>query len=237
MELPELQQGLQNIQDAPADNAPPEAAPWELNYDNLMGSYGSWFNNNQGLGEMLLQQLRMRGVDTQAATEAMLRELLQGLVNDMNALQQSLTGFTAMLAQQAQKTQAVADSVSTALAGQNPDAMATQVMPPQGDEMPVMNDIPPDLGGGETPPPEPEPSPNGGEQPLAEGTQEQPPAEPPAEEAPAAEPEKKPEGTPSDKRIKYIVSDATLKNIKSKYANKDMYSISNSILAGCNGGF
>ena len=232
MELPELKQGLQQIQDAPADSTPPEAAPWELNYDNLMGSYGSWFNNNQGLGEMLLQQLRMRGVDTQAATEAMLREILQGLVDDINALQQSLTGFTSMLAQQVQKTQAVADSVSNALNQQNPDAMATQVMPPQ-DTMPVMNDIPPDLGGGETPPPAPEPSPN--ESSAASAPAEEPPA-PPAEE-PAPEPEKQPEGTPSDKRIKYVLSDATMKNIKSRYDMQKARPINSSILAGCSGGF
>ena len=86
MKLPELQQGLQDIQQKEAED---NAQPW-LNMDNLMQSYGSWFDNDNGLGEMLLNQLRAHGVDTQAATESMLRELLSGLVDDLNMLQMKL---------------------------------------------------------------------------------------------------------------------------------------------------
>ena len=176
MELPELQQGLQNIQQAqlPPDAAPVAEAPW-LSMDNLMQGYGNWFDNDKGLGEMLLGQLRARGVDTQAATEAMLRELLQGLVNDLNMLQQKLTGFTTAITQQMQQTQAVADSVQAAIDAQQSNPAALQMQPPTGAEMPQMNDIPPDMGA-EQPP---------AEQPPAE----QPPAEqPPAEQPPAEQP-------------------------------------------------
>ena len=205
MELPELQQGLQNIQQAqlPPDAAPPAEAPW-LNMDNLMQGYGNWFDNDKGLGEMLLSQLRSHGVDTQAATEAMLRELLQGLVDDLNMLQQKLTGFTTAIAQQMQQTQAVADSVQSAIDSQQPNPTALQMQPPMGAVMPQMNDVPPDIGAD-----------FGGQPPAEQPPAEQPPAEqPPAEQPPA-------EMTVSDIRTKYVLSDAGLKQIKRRFTNKN----------------
>ena len=195
MELPELQQGLQNIQQAqlPPDAAPAAEAPW-LNMDNLMQGYGNWFDNDKGLGEMLLSQLRSHGVDTQAATEAMLRELLQGLVDDLNMLQQKLTGFTTAIAQQMQQTQAVADSVQSAIDSQQPNPTALQMQPPMGAVMPQMNDVPPDIGA------------DFGGQPPAE--------QPPAEQPPA------PDTTLSDKNMKYVISDATMKQIKQAVCEK-----------------
>ena len=255
MELPELQQGLQNIQQAqlPPDAAPAAEAPW-LNMDNLMQGYGNWFDNDKGLGEMLLSQLRSHGVNTQAATEAMLRELLQGLVDDLNMLQQKLTGFTTAIAQQMQQTQAVADSVQSAIDSQQPNPTALQMQPPMGAVMPQMNDVPPDIGAdfGEQPPAEQPPA----EQPPAE----QPPAEqPPAEQPPAEQPPA--EMTVSDIRTKYVLSDAGLKQIKRRFTNKNNTGtkyvlsdaglkqikrrftnknntgINHNIIAACNGGF
>ena len=232
MELPELQQGLQNIQQAqlPPDAAPAAEAPW-LNMDNLMQGYGNWFDNDKGLGEMLLSQLRSHGVDTQAATEAMLRELLQGLVDDLNMLQQKLTGFTTAIAQQMQQTQAVADSVQSAIDSQQPNPTALQMQPPMGTfVMPQMNDVPPDIG--------------------ADFGAEQPPAEQPPAEM-----------TVSDIRTKYVLSDAGLKQIKCHFTNKNntgvkyvlsdaglkqikrhginknSICINRNIVAACNGGF
>ena len=159
MELPELQQGLQNIQQAntPTEVTPPAEAPW-LNMDNLMQGYGNWFGNDQGLGELLLGQLRARGVDTQAATEAMLRELLQGLVDDLNMLQQQLTGFTSAVAQQMQQTQAVADSVQAAINMQQPNPISTEIIPPTGAQMPIMSDMPPEQSAPEQSAPEQSPA-------------------------------------------------------------------------------
>ena len=220
MELPELQQGLQNIQQAqlPPDAAPAAEAPW-LNMDNLMQGYGNWFDNDKGLGEMLLSQLRSHGVDTQAATEAMLRELLQGLVDDLNMLQQKLTGFTTAIAQQMQQTQAVADSVQSAIDSQQPNPTALQMQPPMGAVMPQMNDVPPDIGA------------DFGAQPPAE----QPPAEqPPAEQPPA------PDATLSDRNMKYIISDATMKQIKQAVCekkNNNRSKLNSNILTACKGGF
>ena len=257
MELPELEQGLQEIQQTPAspDVAIATAeAPW-LSMDNLMQGYGNWFGNDQGLGEMLLGQLRAHGVDTQAATEAMLRELLQGLVDDMNTLQQRLSGFTSAIAQQMQQTQAVADSVEAAINSQAPNPMAQQIVPP---EMPMMNDIPPETGAdmGPVPPaPEAQPAAQADVPPAPEAPVEQPDV-PPAPEAPAEQPAPapQPEGTVSDAKEKNIVkpvekkrftlSDAAMKTLKAKLSPKPKApskpagtSMNMNILAGCQGGF
>ena len=130
MELAELQQGLQNIspKEETLETSPAEAS-W-LSMDNLMGSYGSWFDNDQGLGELLLGQLRARGVDTQSAVEAMLRQLLQDIVDDLGTLQQKLTGFISSIHKQMQDTQSVADSVQAALDMKGTKPSATEVPPP-----------------------------------------------------------------------------------------------------------
>ena len=232
MELPELQQGLQNIQQAavPPEAMPTAEAPW-LNMDNLMQGYGNWFGNDQGLGELLLGQLRARGVDTQAATEAMLRELLQGLVDDLNMLQKQLTGFTSAIAQQMQQTQAVADSVQTAIDIQQPNTTATEITPQTSASMPVMNDMSPEQPVMNDMSPEQPVMEQPPEQPVMEQPPEQPVMEqPPAEVTPA-------EGTPSDKHIKYVLSDAGLKQIKQRFKSKKNTSINRNILAACQGGF
>ena len=234
MELPELKQGLQNIQQAavPPEAMPTAEAPW-LNMDNLMQGYGNWFGNDQGLGELLLGQLRARGVDTQAATEAMLRELLQGLVDDLNTLQKQLTGFTSAVAQQMQQTQAVADSVQTAIDMQQPNPTATEVTPQTSASMHVINDMPPEQPVMEQPVMEQPP-----EQPVMEQPPEQPATEQLPPEADTNEATvKQPVGTTSDRRVKYVLSDAGLKQIKQRLKSKNNTCINSNILAACKGGF
>ena len=237
MELPELQQGLQNIQQAavPPEAMPTAEAPW-LNMDNLMQGYGNWFGNDQGLGELLLGQLRARGVDTQAATEAMLRELLQGLVDDLNMLQKQLTGFTSAIAQQMQQTQAVADSVQTAIDIQQPNTTATEITPQTSASMPVMNDMSPDMNfdmgepATEQLPPEADTNEVTAKQPATE----QLPPEADTNEVTA----KQPVGTPSDRNIKYVLSDAIMKHInKAVSERKNNSKLNRNILKACQGGF
>jgi hypothetical protein len=207
MDLSELKQGLQGIQ-----QDEPEA-PW-LSKENLMASYGNWFDNDAGLGELLLGQLRSKGVDTQAATEAMLRELLQGLVDDMNVLQQRLSGFTQSLNEQMQQTQAVADSVQSAISMSGASATAQEILPPAGEvsptlDAPMLTDVPPT----DVPP------------------TDVPPTDVPPTDVP-------PTATVSDKRMKYVLSDASKKKILDSYKarqaakqdNNDM-SMNNHILS------
>lgn len=237
MELPELKQGLQDIQQAnvPPDIIATEEAPW-LNMENLMQGYGNWFDNDKGLGEMLLGQLRAHGVDTQAATEAMLRELLQGLVDDLNLLQYKLTGFTTAITQQMQQTQAVADSVQAAIESQQPNPLATQIEPIDNTGMPQMNDVPVEPAPMSEPVPEPATAATQG--PMPEPVSEPVPEPAPAAQEPAHEPAPEPaQGTMSDARMKYVLSDAAMKRIKQKVKNKTHTNMNNNILAACQGGF
>jgi hypothetical protein len=222
MDLSELKQGLQGIQ-----QDEPEA-PW-LSKENLMASYGNWFDNDAGLGELLLGQLRSKGVDTQAATEAMLRELLQGLVDDMNVLQQRLSGFTQSLNEQMQQTQAVADSVQSAISMSGASATAQEILPPAGEvsptlDAPMLTDVPPtDVPPTDVPPTDVPPT-------------DVPPTDvPPTDVPPTDVP---PTATVSDKRMKYVLSDASKKKILDSYKarqaakqdNNDM-SMNNHILS------
>lgn len=210
MELPELEQGLQNIQQTdqtPASAAP--ATPW-LTMDSLMQDYGSWFGNDKGLGEMLLGQLRAHNVDTQAATEAMLRKLLQGLVDDLTVLQERLMGFVQATSQQLQSTQAVADSIQTALVQSGASPEATTIMPPEMGNPAI--EVPPEMSNPaiEVPP---------------EAAQSEVPPEP--------------TGTPSDVNIKkvYTLSDASMKKLVGKMKARCQSKIANNILAACQGGY
>ena len=248
MELSELQQGLQNISPKKETlEMPPAEAPW-LSMDNLMSSYGSWFDNDQGLGELLLGQLRARGVDTQSAVEAMLRQLLQDIVDDLGTLQQKLTGFISSIHKQMQDTQAVADSVQAALDMKDAKPSATEVppppmptpdagmtMPPEGAPMPPEGaPMPPE---GAPMPPEGAPMPPEGAPMPPEGAPMPPEGAPmPPEGAPM------PQGTPSDRRIKNVrrlqdtLSDMRMKRIKNTSASVAS-KLSKNILSACLGGF
>lgn len=266
MDLPELQQGLENIQQADIEAAMAgQEQPW-LTKENFMSEFGPWFGNDPALGELLLGQMNLRGADTRAATEAALRAVLQGLVDDMNLLQGKLADFVGMLRQQTQQTQAVTDSIQAALDMSGADSMSQLIMPPEG--MPVMNDMAPDMGtdmGVPTDvPPEAAPMPPpeaGAVPPVAEATppvaapqqQANMPVEEVAPPAPGAQP------TPSDRNIKtvhgaaYTVSDIRQKviaGIASRHANKKAAkhtapkqtapkgnALSKGIIDCCSGGF
>jgi hypothetical protein len=238
MELPELEQGLQNIQQENQTSAP-ASAPW-LTMDNLMQDYGNWFGNDKGLGEMLLGQLRAHNVDTQAATEAMLRKLLQGLVDDLTVLQERLMGFVQATSQQLQSTQAVADSIQTALVQSGASPEATTIMPPEMSNPAI--EVPPEAAQSEVPPEATQSEATQSEVPP-EATQSEVPPEAAQSEVPpeATQSEVPPEptGTPSDINIKkiYTLSDASMKKLVGKMKARRQSKIANNILAACQGGY
>lgn len=246
MDLPELKQGLNNI-----DNAAPAvaAADGYLTLDNLMRDYGPWFGNNAALGETLLGELRAQGVDTQAATEAMLREVLTGLVNDWQTLGQNLQTFQQMIAEQTQQAQAVTDAVSNALAktgGPAPD----MTLPPV--DMPLDMSVPAPDSGTAAPPVDTVPP---TEVPLAEGNTPngEPQAEPPVDASPQptgpsgaapsiAKDPTAPGAVLSDARKKSIIS-ALVKSAPAKSAPAKNVPANNSrlldgnIISACSRGF
>ena len=110
--------------------------PYDLTLENLNNDFGQWWSNNDALGEVLLSQLRGQGVDTKAATEAALREVLNGLVEDTNRLQGLLANFANQSAQITENIGRVANAMemSAAMTGQPMDygmQQPMEQMPPE----------------------------------------------------------------------------------------------------------
>ena len=80
----------------PGGGGSPVAAPggaeggWEPNMDWLMGSLGPFFNNNQGIGELLLDKLKESGVNTEGVALAGLVNVLQQFSKELKSLNDSV---------------------------------------------------------------------------------------------------------------------------------------------------
>ena len=96
MDTEELAAGLEDIaaQQAVAEavaGAPEgEAASWSPSIDWLMGSVGPFFNNNQGIGELLLGKLMESGVNTEGVALAGLVNCLQQFSQEYKALGEAI---------------------------------------------------------------------------------------------------------------------------------------------------
>ena len=211
--MAQLEQGLQGMESNPENY---------LTMENFSRDFGPWYGNDDGLGNLLFDQMAARGLNTKPMVEAALRATLEETIKQCNALMSRFSGFLQMQQSMAQQqamqgiqlqaqvqqtlneTQNVANAVNTALAMQGVDTSQMPADMTQPDGMPA-------------------------EQPPME-----PPAEPPAEQPPA--------GTTSDARVKnikgpskflgQIVSDRKMKNVKPA-----VNPISASILAACRAGF
>ena len=63
---------------------------WEPSMDWLMGSLGPFFNNNQGIGELLLDKLKESGVNTEGVALAGLVNVLQQFSKELKSLNDSV---------------------------------------------------------------------------------------------------------------------------------------------------
>ncbi len=193
---------------------PPEAAtaapptPSYLTQDNFNQDFGQWFGNDSSLGEELFRQMNVMGVDTKAATEAALRNVLEDVVNRSRAVMQQLSYFISNVMQQTNQMAQMSAAVNNALAMKGEPIPQVGVGNPPPEE-PAGADAGAGAGGGMPPA-----DMGGGEPPSDAGGGE----EPSPSDAGGGEPPQQ-EGTPSDARIKnvstgkYVVSDAQAKNI------------------------
>ena len=214
------------------------AAPY-LTMDNFGKDFGQWYGNDAALGEILFDQMRVMGVDTRAATEAALRNVLEDVVNRSRMIMQQLSYFISTFMQQTNQMAAMGAAVNNALAMTGspiPEVNVGNPPPPEPDMSGAGAPPPPAAGGENNLPPPPEGGAAGGDNPPpppAEGGADNPPPEggaaggdnpppPPAEGGESGgelPPPPDVEGTPSDKTIKnvespkYVVSDAQAKNI------------------------
>ena len=101
MDKKELEKGMEKAledsgkdgkesKDAGGESAPEgmeeAAAAWAPSMDWLMGSLGPFFNNNRGLGELLLDKLNESGIDTEGVALAGLVDVLQQFSREYKAL-------------------------------------------------------------------------------------------------------------------------------------------------------
>lgn len=203
------------------EGAPEGAAAPYLTMDNFGKDFGQWYGNDAALGEILFDQMRVMGVDTRAATEAALRNVLEDVVNRSRMIMQQLSYFISTFMQQTNQMAAMGAAVNNALAMTGSPIPEVNVGNPPPSE-PDMSGAgapppPPAAGGGEVPPP---PEGGAGAPPSEEGGEGELPPPPEGEEGGGElPPPPDVEGTPSDKTIKnvespkYVVSDAQAKNI------------------------
>lgn len=184
------------------------STPSYLTQDNFNQDFGQWFGNDSSLGEELFRQMNVMGVDTKAATEAALRNVLEDVVNRSRAVMQQLSYFISNVMQQTNQMAQMSAAVNNALAMKGEPIPQVGVGNPPPEE-PAGADAGAGAGGGMPPA-----DMGGGEPPSDAGGGE----EPSPSDAGGGEPPQQ-EGTPSDARIKnvstgkYVVSDAQAKNI------------------------
>lgn len=205
--------------DGAGGGAPEGAAAPYLTMDNFGKDFGQWYGNDAALGEILFDQMRVMGVDTRAATEAALRNVLEDVVNRSRMIMQQLSYFISTFMQQTNQMAAMGAAVNNALAMTGspiPEVNVGNPPPPEPD-MSGAGAPPPPAAGGEVPPP---PEGGTGAPPSEEGSEGELPPPPEGEEGGGElPPPPDVEGTPSDKTIKnvespkYVVSDAQAKNI------------------------
>lgn len=262
--MAQLEQNLQGMQQ-PAPEAMAADAPY-LTMDNFKRDFGSWYGNDDAIGELLFNQFREYGVDTKPAVEATLRSVLEETIKQCNTLlsrfqqfqtmqqqlaqQQAMQGIQlqAQMQQTLNETQNVANAINSTLAMQGVDPYSQSADMTQPDGMPAEQQLPPTEGAttdtsAAAEPPAPA-------EPPAEGapTNAEPPAdtgaggaEPPADTGTGTEPPAEPPATTSDARVKNIKGPSRFLNkVLSDRRMKNVKpasTISPGILAACKTGF
>lgn len=250
MTIKELNQAFQNLADSNAEQVDETIAQESvqqpdsyLTYDNIDRDFGNWYKHDKDIGAILMEQLRMNGVDTRDATEAALRQVLTDITMRLDVLNDIFSEFKSMVDNLKEETEKVTDAVTDTLHS----AGATVNTPAEASgELPS---LPPEGAPGELPPlPEMSAPATGmagaattdmGGMPPEGATNELSPLPP---EGASELPQLPPEGTPSDARLKNIrakitarkqsqkpavVSDAKMKKIEGTAINPAFVSICN----------
>lgn len=119
-----------------------EGEEWAPSLDWILGSVGPFFNNNRGLGELLLDKLNEHGVNTEGAALAGLVDVLQQFNREYKeigeALGQNLDRIEELSSQSEDLAQAVSDLVKGMGAGGDDgasmalDSIGGDMPPPEG---------------------------------------------------------------------------------------------------------
>lgn len=230
MDMTELAAGLENVAAEQGNpEMPPEAPAWEPSMDWLMNSVGPFFNNNKGLGELLLDKLKETGINTEGVALAGLVNVLQQFSQEYKALGEAVGDNLDKINSLSSQSEDLASAIQDVLKEMN-------VPKDEGANIPAGNEVgdiamaglegaggemPPDLGaaGGEMPPMDAGMPPAGGDMPPDMGAAPMPDAggagdmPPDMGGAPAGGDMPPDPNMVSDARVKNVVSDETVKNV------------------------
>ena len=148
MELDELKAQLDNVEGAQAEEAQDQLL------DKFVSKFGNRFDNNASIGELLMRQLRMNGVDVSLLDQSV-EQGIEQIAAQLTAEAQSIidlfnTGKQAAMELE-QKTEGIKDALESAITQQNaaagelPPEQADEGMPPVEEQMPIdPNAMPPE---------------------------------------------------------------------------------------------
>ena len=130
MELDELKAQLDNVEGAQAEEAQDQLL------DKFVSKFGNRFDNNASIGELLMRQLRMNGVDVSLLDQSV-EQGIEQIAAQLTAEAQSIidlfnTGKQAAMELE-QKTEGIKNALESAITQQN--AAAGELPPEQADEI------------------------------------------------------------------------------------------------------
>ena len=159
MDDKELEKGMKDAKkDSGGDEKPKEGGgseEWAPDIDWVLKSVGPFFNNNRGLGELLLDKLNENGVNTQAAALASMVNVLQQFSKEYKelgeALGQNIDRIGELSSQSEDLAKAVEDLIKEM--GGDTDSGDNISLGDGGGAVapPDMGAAPPDMGGGMPP--------------------------------------------------------------------------------------
>ena len=246
MELDELKAQLDNVEGAQAEEAQDQLL------DKFVSKFGNRFDNNASIGELLMRQLRMNGVDVSLLDQSV-EQGIEQIAAQLTAEAQSIidlfnTGKQAAMELE-QKTEGIKDALESAITQQN--AAAGELPPEQADEIatnmpdPGMDDG--SVMGDEGMPPV--------EQQMPMDTNAMPPEQQMPMDTNAMPPEQQMPMNPNvmppmnngmavsdrNKKIllaaKYAVSDRRKKQVIAPANNNNNTKLNTSFITACNGGY
>ena len=231
MELDELKAQLDNVEGAQAEEAQDQLL------DKFVSKFGNRFDNNASIGELLMRQLRMNGVDVSLLDQSV-EQGIEQIAAQLTAEAQSIidlfnTGKQAAMELE-QKTEGIKDALESAITQQN--AAAGELPPEQADDIatnmpdPGMDDG--SVMGDEGMPPEQQMPMDPSAMPPEQQMPMNPNAMPPMNNGMAV--------SDRNKKIllaaKYAVSDRRKKQIIAP-ANNNNTKLNTSFITACNGGY
>ena len=231
MELDELKAQLDNVEGAQAEEAQDQLL------DKFVSKFGNRFDNNASIGELLMRQLRMNGVDVSLLDQSV-EQGIEQIAAQLTAEAQSIidlfnTGKQAAMELE-QKTEGIKDALESAITQQN--AAAGELPPEQADDIatnmpdPGMDDG--SVMGDEGMPPEQQMPMDPSAMPPEQQMPMDPNAMPPMNNGMAV--------SDRNKKIllaaKYAVSDRRKKQIIAP-ANNNNTKLNTSFITACNGGY